>query len=157
MSAKEIAAEIRKDLKKLGYTPRQVSVRSEYFSMGSSVSITVKDITCDFDAIDRIARSYERIRRCEYTGEILSGGNTYVSVSWDWALRQAVAEPYLSYVKSMPEGVSIEVVPGALFYRMDTYIWYHGDTRIGGAEQVAFTIARLKAASCQDQDSKAAA
>jgi len=58
LSTPEIAKRIREDLKeavKLGYLPKQfkASVTTESFSMGSSLSLTVKDMPADFKMFER--------------------------------------------------------------------------------------------------------
>jgi hypothetical protein len=74
LSATERAAIIRAEFKREGI---KASIRAKYFSMGSSVDITV---TAGSVAKARqIAETLESIRRDE-SGEILSGGNCYVSV-----------------------------------------------------------------------------
>jgi len=88
--SKQKAAEIRKQLKTLGYSARDVSVRSDH----NSLDITIRRNGLNVKAIRDIANSYENIRRCEASGEILSGGNTYVTVGfaddvWD-AMTQLV-------------------------------------------------------------------
>jgi hypothetical protein len=81
MNTKEKAQDLRSKLKsQLGYGPRQVSVRTEFFSGGSAINCKVKDPQVDFKAVEELAESYKRIHRCEITGDILSGGNCYVSV-----------------------------------------------------------------------------
>jgi hypothetical protein len=75
------AKEIRVELKnKLGYNSRQVSVRTD----GCAIRVNVKDKSIDLKPIKEIARKYEDISRCEYTHEILSGGNTFVFVNYSW-------------------------------------------------------------------------
>ena len=80
MSAKEVAANIRSELRALGYNSRQVGVQTEFFALGANVCIIVKDPTCDPEAILRIAKDNERVRRCAVTGDILGGGSVYVGV-----------------------------------------------------------------------------
>lgn len=78
------AATIRAELKRRGWTSRDVSVRAESFSMGSAVRLTVKRPGIPVAVVEQIARDIaEKIDRCEITGEILSGGNRYVSASLD--------------------------------------------------------------------------
>lgn len=89
MNTTEHAANIRAILKsKHMITSRQVSVRADHFSMGSSINVTIKDPNLSHDMIANIANEAESIRRCEYSGEILSGGNRYVSVGYS---REALA------------------------------------------------------------------
>ena len=84
LSTTEHAAEIRKELKtKHGWTSRQVSVRAEYFSMGSAIRVTIKDANVIPSIVEAVANRAEDISRCSYTGEILSGGNRYVTISYD--------------------------------------------------------------------------
>jgi hypothetical protein len=74
LSATERAAIIRAQFKAAGI---KASIRAKYFSMGSSVDIVV---TAGSVAKARqIAEPYESVRRDE-SGEILSGGNCYLSV-----------------------------------------------------------------------------
>ena len=86
---------IREALKAAGYNRTRVGVTSESFSMGSSVTVTIKDPTVDFEEVERIANTRESIRRCEYSGEILSGGNTYIHVYTTKEVDEALAAPYV--------------------------------------------------------------
>jgi hypothetical protein len=91
MNATEYAAQIRSTLKKAhGWSSRQVSVRSEYFSMGSSIDVIVKDPAIPLPVVKAVAEQAESIRRCEVTGEILSGGNRYVSVRYSHEAQQTI-------------------------------------------------------------------
>lgn len=81
-TAKEKAAALRKIYREKGWNARQISVRSESFSMGEAVNVSVKGAEVDFEEAERLAKqTCESVRRCEMTGDILSGGNCYVSVS----------------------------------------------------------------------------
>lgn len=77
-TTKEAAARMRKELKAAGYNSRKVSVRTDYYSMGSSIHVTVRARGVDGATVKAIANAGERIDRCEITGEILSGGNLFV-------------------------------------------------------------------------------
>jgi hypothetical protein len=101
MTTTEHAKQIRETLKKRnGWTGRQVSVRAEYFSMGSSITVTIKDPTVPLGPVKEIAETAERISRCEITGEILSGGNRYVSVSYDHEALKVRSAAYLPAVEA---------------------------------------------------------
>jgi hypothetical protein len=77
-----LTQQIRQEIKEqLGYNSRQVSVREQPGGLSTSISITLKKPDLDFDKIKSIADSHKSIGRCERTGEILSGGNTYVHVN----------------------------------------------------------------------------
>lgn len=87
----EEAREIRAAYKRRGWSSRMISVRTDYFSMGSAIHVTIKSPGIDESEAERIAKGAERISRCEITGEILSGGNTYVSVNHSEECREILA------------------------------------------------------------------
>jgi hypothetical protein len=72
---------IRKSLKELGYNSRKVSVREDSGGLSWCIRITIKDENVDEQAVKEIAQKAKKIDRCEVTGEILGGGNTYVFVT----------------------------------------------------------------------------
>ncbi len=92
MHTTEKTKEIRQRLKKeFGYTSRQVSVKTRHYS---SIDITIKDAGVNYKAVKEIAESHEKIDRCEQTYEILSGGNTFVFVDYDYDLVKQEAKQY---------------------------------------------------------------
>ena len=77
MYVTEIAASIRSCLKKtLGYTNRQVSVKAHW----GAIWVKAKVAGLDLQKVHDIAMKFYDVERCEFTGEILSGGNTFVFV-----------------------------------------------------------------------------
>ena len=84
MTNKERSAAIRAEIKKLGYNSRQVSVRSRKCGYSDETTIEVKDLSCDIKAIEKACMKFKSIDYDYYSGEILSGGNTYISVSYDY-------------------------------------------------------------------------
>lgn len=121
LSTTEHAAYIRHTLKsEHGWNSRHVSVKARYYSMGSSIDVRIKDASVALDVVEAIANKAERIDRCEYSGEILSGGNRYVHVSYDADVLQAMGKAYEPAVeaasaelKTLPANrlVTIEGVP----------------------------------------------
>lgn len=102
MTVKEKAAAIRKELKKqLGVTSKQVSVRSRNSGYDEAIDVTIKDLKVNKMKVEAIANRYEYIRRCEYSGEILSGGNTYVFVRLDYDALYAAKEKLLETAKKI--------------------------------------------------------
>lgn len=87
----EHAKQIRKTLKAAGISSKQVSVRSESYSMGSSINITIRDLSVPYAVVKAAASEHERIDRDE-NGEILSGCNRYVSIDLDHDAVKAIAE-----------------------------------------------------------------
>lgn len=106
-SPAEAAAEIRANLKKFyGITSRQVSVRARSFSMGSAIDIVINDPAVDIREVRNAADGKEKIDRDAY-GEILSGGNRYLSVSYGRkaveALAAANVEPIARLLAVLPD------------------------------------------------------
>ncbi|PCF79311.1 hypothetical protein [Staphylococcus delphini] len=78
MLAGDIAKKIRKDLKEvLGYNRNHVSVTKHE---ENAVLVKVKDKEINKEEIKEFAKHYESVHQDEVTGEILSGGNTFVFV-----------------------------------------------------------------------------
>jgi len=93
----DASATIRKTLKdSYGWSSRKVSVRAESFSIVSAIRVEIKDPSVNFQVVEAVANGKERVRRDEYSGEILSGGNRYVSVSYSRDAEKALAAPYVA-------------------------------------------------------------
>ncbi|ERM90914.1 hypothetical protein O163_13345 [Caldanaerobacter subterraneus subsp. yonseiensis KB-1] len=93
MTAREIAEEIRKSLKKHGITSKQVSVRVKTYTFDDTIEVRIKDLTVSKKLVEAIAKEYEYVRWDDFTNEILNGGNIYVSVDFDYkALREKAKE-----------------------------------------------------------------
>jgi hypothetical protein len=79
MDANLNSLEIKNEIAKaLGLKARDLSIRKD----SSSICLTLKR-WADIDVASRMLRKYENVRRDEVTGEILGGGNVYVSVNFD--------------------------------------------------------------------------
>lgn len=103
VSPAESARLIRSELKtRYGWTSRQVSVKSDSYSLGSSIDITIKAPGIPVKVVEEVAKEQERIHRCEYSGEILGGGNRYVSVSLDWELVKQEGLKLVAWVEETP-------------------------------------------------------
>ena len=102
------AATIRAAYKALGWSNRKISVKADYFSLGSSIDVTIKDASIPFAKAKEIAERAERISRCELTGEILSGGNRYVDVCYSSRARQDLAKPYVEMVAAACEKIELD-------------------------------------------------
>jgi hypothetical protein len=98
MLAKEKAAAIRKLLKAKGIKASVITKPSGY---SSSIRITIKDLSGDIDEAKKIAREFESIRYDQFSGEILSGGNDYVHVNYDYDTVKAAAVEYLPHAEKL--------------------------------------------------------
>lgn len=96
MTNKELGAKIRSELKAAGYPARAISVRVNYCGYSTSVSVTIKDINISLSDVEKIVNKYKDIDYDERSGEILMGGNTYVSVRYDYDLLDAEREKYMA-------------------------------------------------------------
>lgn len=119
MTTTERAAEIRKALKaQYGWTSRQVSVVADLYSMGSSIRIRIKDPSVHLATVKAVATPHESVRYCEVSGEILSGGNRFVDVSYSHEACEAFRAKYLEAVKAAAakaSGSSLIPVEGTPF------------------------------------------
>jgi hypothetical protein len=86
----DASAKIRADLKAAGYGVRDVSVRNDSYSMGSSVDVKIKRAEVPLEVIEEIAYRQQQIRRDE-SGEILGGGNMFVHVDYAHGVLDAYA------------------------------------------------------------------
>ena len=80
------ATEIKKDIKKLlGIAPIDYSLKWSHFSLGKSLDCAVKNPRIGLTELDIfLHQNYEEISYDEFSGEILGGGNTYISVTYDY-------------------------------------------------------------------------
>jgi hypothetical protein len=103
LTTKDHAALIRSAYKAAGI---KASVRSESFSMGSSINVRVK--SGSLALAKEIAHKSEKISRCEITGDILSGGNRYIEVDFDSSVIESkaaeVRELHLADLTSIERG-----------------------------------------------------
>ena len=105
VSTAEHAKQIRHQLKtELGLTQKDVSVRAHSYSMGASIYVTLKTTRGSLDAVSAIARQHEHVRYCEVSGDILSGGNTYVQVRYDRDVLKSEAAKYTEMVAGLDVG-----------------------------------------------------
>ena len=82
ISTTDHAAQLRAALKAKGWTSRDISVRADYYSLGSSIRVVIKNPAVPLNTVKALAESHERIDRDGY-GEILGGSNRFVDVSYD--------------------------------------------------------------------------
>lgn len=91
-TGKEVAKEIRAILKKEGI---KASVKTRRGGYDDAVTIRVKDLTADLEKIREWTSKFESIDRCEYSMEILSGGNTFIMIDYDHDFLREKAANYL--------------------------------------------------------------
>lgn len=96
-------SELKREVKNLlGINPRDYSLRRDR----GDYQITVKNPAIGLEQLKEYFKQFEHIYRCEVTHEILSGGNTFVSVEYQWDLeerediQQVVREVAIEVLKS---------------------------------------------------------
>lgn len=72
------AQALRAALKAAGFNARRATVRER----GGSLYVSIRDAGASLSKVEAIANKFSLVNRCELTGEILSGGNTFVFVSY---------------------------------------------------------------------------
>lgn len=100
-SITEKAAIVRKSLKEIGITSKQVSVKSAYSGYDDKLTINIKDLTVSRQAVENIARQFEEYERDERSGEILQGGNTYIFIDYDYDARRAAASEMMKQAEEI--------------------------------------------------------
>jgi len=120
------AKEIRNELKKQGWNVRQVSVRRSK----CSIDVTIKDAKVPLSVVESIAKKHEVINRCEYSGDILSGANTFVRVDYaDEVIKPLVKQ----LLELMPKehGQSLNVGKYEIVYLEGNYRYHKPDKELG--------------------------
>jgi len=92
------AKEIRTQLKAKGWNTRKISVRSDRYSMGSTIRVEIKDPSIPLTEVAAVAEPFARVHRCKVTGDILSGGNMHVDVEYS---RDALEDLIMPLVEAM--------------------------------------------------------
>ena len=97
MTIKEKAQALRKEVKEeLGLTSKQVSVRVRH---NISINVNIKTLV-NPDKVEKLARKYEKIDRCEISMEVLQGGNDFVSVKFDRDFLEEQASRYIDKARA---------------------------------------------------------
>ena len=100
MSYHDSAIELRKLLKERGWNSRKVGVRSGRCTYSGEINVTIKDPAVPYHEVKKLASGFESISRCHVSGEILSGGNTYVDVNLAENVVKVLEARYLEAVKA---------------------------------------------------------
>ncbi len=106
----EHAKEIRTRLKAAGITSRDVSVRSDVYSMGSAIRVCIRTLDVPYAVVKNAADGHEHVRRDEQ-GEILSGGNMYVDVNIDDDAINAIADALVEDADGVRHFLGCRIMP----------------------------------------------
>jgi hypothetical protein len=102
------ADRLRAALKQAGFNARQVSVRHDH----STLRVTIRDASVSLAKVQEIAGAFESVRRCEASGEILLGGNTYVDTAYDDKVIQSLKTQIAALLTAAPFYTYVDVLGG---------------------------------------------
>jgi len=80
MELKERVQAIKNELKANKITTKQVNIKGSIQGYDEVIKISIKDLSINKLQIENITNKYIEVSRCETSGEILHGGNTYVYI-----------------------------------------------------------------------------
>ena len=159
LSTKDRAARIRAELKAMGWSSRDVSVRAETYSLGATIRVTVRNPAVPMAAVRKVAGVYQTVSYCQVTGEVLGGGNTYVEVEYARETIDSMAAPLLALLLTVADepGRVVDLGDGWMAARSDEpgdywRAWSSSDERdvyCWSADFCARQVAERKAASAQ--------
>jgi hypothetical protein len=105
MRGSRVSASIREALRNAGYNQRMVSVRSRRGGYESSITVEILSPNVNFRQVEEIANGFERVDRCQVSGEILAGGNVFVHVELSSAVIAQLAAPYVEAAQAAVEEI----------------------------------------------------
>lgn len=98
------AKEVKKVLRENNIDTKKISVRSKLAGYDSAICVTLKDLSLPKHLIQKILdKEFSSISYDERCGEILSGGNTFVFVDYDYNLMENAIEEKIPLAKKLVE------------------------------------------------------
>ena len=142
----KIAKEIRTALKKEGITAKQVSVREENSHDSYSFAVTIRDGNISEAKVRDICKNFSCVYTDERTGEILDGGNTYITICRDNVRYPVDGSEYLDAVKAAiakitADGKIIELCDGWTIFR-DKVFYVCDNQKIS---EIDYSLGRISA------------
>lgn len=92
--------------KELGLKPKDISIRIENCGYSESIRVEIKNLLISKSDIENKLAKYRDVGRCEVTGEILQGGNTYVTVNYNSDSMKAASKKIKSDVEKLYNKIS---------------------------------------------------
>jgi hypothetical protein len=100
------AQTLRAALKAAGFNARRVTVRQNH----STLDVTIRDAWASLSEVKAIADKFRVVHRCQATGEILCGGNTFVDVRYTDELVEPAKAAILVVLDPAPEDQWVTVL-----------------------------------------------
>lgn len=91
----DTATRLRSAFKSAGFNARAISVASPH----GNIRVTVRTALAPLAWVRAVAMQVQHVRHCEASGEILSGGNTFVDVEHHETVRAMLVNRYLEAVR----------------------------------------------------------
>jgi len=110
------ADRIRAALKAAGYKAKAVTVREPHYG---DITVTIRDASIQLGPVKELASSFRNVRHDEATGEILSGGNTFVDVEYHADVLAPVAAAIEARLQAAPANIAIRVGDVEVFWGPD--------------------------------------
>lgn len=100
---KEKSIQLRKDLKVYGLTNRDVSITTQNGVWDDKINVHLKTISALklHNEIEKLAYKYENIDHDVRTMEILTGGNTYIFISYEYDLLDEYSTKYQTIAEEL--------------------------------------------------------
>lgn len=117
LSITDKAKILRKELKeKYNINSKQVSIRSRLCGYSDAIDIEIKDLSIPLtiEKITQIANKFESIRYDKYSGEILSGANTYINVRYNATAYNEIAKNFYTLSEKIIDSFNPDINCGAL-------------------------------------------
>ena len=111
--------EIRSTLKSMGITSKQVSVTGKSALYDEVITVKIKDLTVGKKQIEEVLNQYSKIDTCEYSGEVLDGGNTYTRVEYDTKALEIAKNEMLPLANKIIDENKTLVGSGTSIYKDD--------------------------------------
>lgn len=143
-------------LKEAGYNSSKVTVANRAGGYDWSFTLTIRHSSVNRKTVKDIGRSFQSVDRCEASGEVLAGGNTYVDIRLSDHVREAWTQPHLAAVekaleelKTKEECYGVRVLDRFIFYKDNSCIkiwddaphidtWLHYSYR--GAKEISLEL-----------------
>ena len=110
---------------KLNAKPSDFSVRKQDCLYSDAFYIYIKQAHININDVERLARAkFEQVDRDEHTGEILSGGNTFVFVDYDTQAYEQVSDQFNENLLNAIMTKWSEKVQGSELVEFAPNMWY---------------------------------
>ena len=127
MTNKERSKKIRETLKEAGYKTSDFSIRSYDCGYSDSSKIHIKNLSIDVSKIRDLLRKFESVDYDVASGEILSGGNTYIIVDYDYETVRAKEDEVRQELDDLIEKLDNSKIDGYISYTIGDLSFFSRD------------------------------